>query len=35
MLGLLSTLESEEIEKSEKVACLRVCNMYVIDHDKH
>ena len=33
MLGLLSTLEFEEFEKFEQVACCRWG--YVIDHDKH
>ena len=28
------TLESEEFEKSEKVACAAL-GMYVIDHDNH
>ena len=32
MLGPLSTLESEESEKFEKVAA---AGMYVIDQDKH
>ena len=29
------TLESEELEKFEKVGCFAALGMYVIDHDNH